>query len=152
MTVRMIAIVFTLVCTAGTLHPQKLPKTVVRYLDRNFRGWKLAGECLGESNNSVLYGDFDGNGKRDHAVKFVQGERGFLMAILDRGTRLDPYYLHIWTNADEARYSSLILFKKGERDEQSGTPKLRFDSPADYHCESDVGGIHAYRNGKFIAY
>ena len=139
----------TLIFSAGVLS-QRLPAPVKQYLDRNYRGWKLAG-CYGEKSNSVLSGDFDGNGKRDYAIKFIRGKQGFLMAFLDKRMTFAPYYLHIWNDPDEARFSSLILFKKGDT-EQSGTPILRFDSPADFECDSDVGGVHTYRNGKFIAY
>lgn len=95
---------------------------------------------------------FDGNGKHDYAVKFIRGEKGFLMAFLANGLRWRPFYLHIWDDPKEAKFSDLMLFEKGESYEPAGTPKLRFDSPADFRCESDVGGVHTYRNGKFIAY
>ena len=131
---------------------QTLPRGITKYLNGNFSGWKLAGECSGEEHKAVLSGDFDGNGKRDYAVKFIRGKQGFLVAFLNKGSTFMPHYLHIWSDPDEARFSWLILFRKGEKDEQSGTPTLRFDSPADYHCESDIGGIHAFKNGKFIAY
>lgn len=133
---------------------QTLPRSIKRYLDRNYSGWKLAGECYEKEseNKRILVGDFDGNGKRDYAVKFIRCEKGFFMAFLANGRRWKPFYLHIWEDAKEARFSDLVLFSKGESYEPAGTPKLKFDSPADFHCESDVGGVHTYRNGKFIAY
>jgi len=97
-----------------------------------------------------LRGDFDGNRRADYAVKFVRGPKGFMMAFLNNGRNWKPFFLHIWKDSNEARYSDLVLFKKGERDEHAG--RLRVDAPADYHCESDVGGIHVYRKGRFIAY
>jgi hypothetical protein len=133
---------------------QRLPTSLKSYLDRNYRGWKLAGECYEKEseNKRILIGDFDGNGKRDYAIKFIRGEKGFLMAFLSNGRRWKPFYLHIWDDPKEARFSDLMLFKKGERNEMSIPGKLKFDAPSDYHCESDVGGMHVYRNGKFIAY
>ena len=114
----------------------------------------MAGECNEKEseNKRILVSDFDGNGRRDYAVKFIRGEKGFFMAFLANGRRWKPFYLHIWEDAKEARFSDLILFRKGEYSEADGTPRLKFDSPADFHCESDVGGVHTYRNGKFIAY
>ena len=135
---------------------QQLPRSLRSYLNRNYRGWKLAGQCSDKEsdNHRILVGDFDGNGKRDYAVKFVTGKRGFFMAFLAIGGQWKPLYLHIWSDPDYARYSDLITFKPGESWDMEGTgaPKFRFDTPADFRCESDVGGPHAYKNGKFIAY
>ena len=130
---------------------QKLPNLVTRYLDQDFSRWKFAGQCSGEKHNAVISGDFDGNKKRDYVVKFVRGNKGFMMAFLNNGRRYKAFYLHFFT-ADEANFSYLTLFKKGEQYEPAGTPKLKFDSPADFQCESDIGGVHAYIGGKFVAY
>ena len=132
---------------------QVLPNTLKSYLDRNYRGWKLAGECYptDSENKRFISGDFDGNGRRDYAVKFVRGKRGFFMAFLENRRKWKPFYLHIWKDANEARFSDLMLMEKGEGYPE-GTPRRKFDSPADFRCESDVGGVHTYRNGKFIAY
>jgi hypothetical protein len=131
---------------------QTLPGSLRSYLSRNYQGWKLAGECKDGNKASVISGDFDGDGKKDFAVKFIRGKTGFLMAFLHKGSKYEPYYLHIWKDAEEARLSGLILFKKGERYEESYPWKLKVDAPADFPCESDAGGLHVYRNGKFIAY
>ncbi len=148
-----ILLILILGVLSSAVLPQRLPKSFRSYLDQNYRGWKLAGECYEKEseNKSILAGDFDGNGKRDYAVKFVKGEKGFFMAFLANGRRWKPFYLHIWEDAGEAKASDLVLMKKGDRFPE-GAPKLRFDSPADFRCESDVGGVHTYRNGKFIAY
>ena len=73
------------------------------------------------------------------------------MAFLSTGRRYKPFYLHIYS-ADYARFSDLMLFEKGEKYEMGLAGKLRHDAPADFRCESDVGGIHVYRKGKFIGY
>lgn len=114
----------------------------------------MAGECYEREseNKRILVGDFDGNGKRDYAIKFIRGEKGFLMAFLANGRKWKPFYLHIWSDTREAKASDLRLFEKAETYEISYPWKLRFDAPADFRCESDVGGLHVYRNGKFIAY
>jgi len=126
------------------------------YLDRNYRGWKLAGECYGQGspqNKRVLAGDFDGNNATDYAVKFVKGDKGFLMVFLASGKRWKPFYLHIWKEADRARFSDLMLFDKGDQYELGESNfRLKFDAPADFRCESDVGGVHTFRKGRFIAH
>jgi len=151
MKVRIFLILILTLFLAESNFSQKLPKNLKKYLDRNFSGWKLAGKCYEKENTRILVGDFDGNKKSDYAIKFVRGEKGFMMAFLGTGGRYRPFYLHIYS-ADQANFSDLILFKKGESYEPAGTPVFRFDAPADFGCESDIGGIHAYRNGKFIAY
>jgi hypothetical protein len=149
----LIAVICVLLFTQ-IVFSQTLPRSLRQYLDRNYHGWKVAGECYEKEseNKRVLVGDFDGNGKRDYAVKFIRGEKGFLIAFLADGRRWKPFYLHIWKDAEDARKSDLMLFKKGERYHESYPWKLRFDAPADFWCESDVGGLHVYRQGKFIAY
>ncbi len=115
----------------------------------------MAGECYEEEseNRRVIVGDFDGNGQKDYSVKFVRGTKGFMMAFLASGKRWKPFYLHIWKKAEEARLSDLMLFDKGDRYELGESNfRLKFDAPADFRCESDAGGVHVYRKGKFIAY
>jgi hypothetical protein len=138
--------------TCGLAIGQKLPDQILRYLDSNFRGWKLAGECYEKAseNKRLLVGDFDGNRKSDYAVKFARRKQGFLMVFLSHGNGFKPYFLHIYS-AEDARLSDLMLIEKDEGYPE-GTPRLKFDSPADFRCESDVGGVHTFRNGKFIAY
>jgi hypothetical protein len=134
---------------------QTLPKSLKTYLDRNYRGWSLAGECYDNvsENKRVLAGDFDGNDETDYAIKFVRGSKGFFMAFLANGKRWMPFYLHIWKDPDDAKFSDLILFDKGERYELGESDfKLKFDAPADFRCESDVGGVHTFRKGRFIAH
>lgn len=149
-----ISLLIVLSIMSSVVLPQQLPKSLKSYLDRNYRGWKLAGECYEKEseNKRILFGDFDGNGKRDYAVKFIRGEKGFLMAFLANGHQWKPFYLHIWDDPTEAKFSDLMLFDKGEGYEISRPSKLRFDAPADFRCESDAGGLHVYRKGKFIAY
>ena len=137
---------------AGSICGQILPAKVKKYLDRNFHGWKLAGECYEQDNKRVISGDFDGNGKRDYAMKFVRGDKGFFMAFIQKGRGYKPFYLHLYT-ADDAKFSDLMLFNKGDDYELGESNfKLKHDAPADFRCESDVGGVHVYRNGKFIAH
>ncbi|CAN5314804.1 hypothetical protein BH10ACI2_BH10ACI2_16750 [soil metagenome] len=148
----MIKHIFIFLLLAGSITVSgQLPLGIKKYLDRNFRGWQLAGECVGESHNKVLEGDFDGNTQRDYAVKFVSRDKGFMVAFLASGKAYKPFYLHRYS-PEEAKKSSMTLFRKGETYEPAGVPRLKTDAPADFRCESDVGGVHAFRNGRFIAY
>jgi len=149
-----ISILFVLSVWPIIALPQQLPKSLRSYLDRNYRGWELAGDCYPNESNEAqfLKSDFDGNRQMDYAVKFVRGKRGFFIAFLTKGRKWEPHFLHIWNDPREAKQSSLMLWNKGESSPEMGVPKLRFDSPADYRCESDVGGVHTFHKGRFIAY
>ena len=151
MKVRVLSIVFLATLMAQVVPGQTIPKQVTQYLNRNFSGWKIAGECYEKDNKQIVSGDFDGNGKRDYALKFSRGERGFMMAFLGIRKGYKPFYLHFYS-ADDARLSDLMLFEKGKGYEFSGPSKLKYDAVADFRCESDSGGLHVYRNGKFLSY
>jgi parvulin-like peptidyl-prolyl isomerase len=131
-----------------------LPAKLKKYLNMHYRGWKLPSAdegCAGETN-AFVRGDFDGDGKRDYAVKFIKGKKGYMLSFLRRGNNYKAFVLHN-TGSNEMIYSSLTVWKKGEIFEKDAVRfRLRRDAPADYHCESDVGGIHYYRNGKFVDY
>lgn len=55
-----LALVLCAVVVCQSAFGQKLPREMLRYLNDNFRGWKLAGECYTEEkeNKRVLVGDF----------------------------------------------------------------------------------------------
>ncbi len=139
----------------ASVHAQKLPREVGRYLDRNYIGWKLAPSkkgCGPDVNPGFVMGKFDNDRFSDYAVKFTRGDHGFIVAFLRRGRGFKPFVLHNY-DADEATNSSIGVLRKGEVFENSETKlRVRHDAPYDYHCESDAGGIHYYRNGKFIGY
>lgn len=132
-----------------------LPAGIRKYLNTHYRGWKLAPSeyaCGPQVNPGFIRGDFDGDGKRDYAVKFTKGKKGYMLAFLRRGTNYKAFVLH-GAGADEMIYSGLMLWKRGELFEDGNIKfRLRRDAPAEYRCESDVGGIHYYRNGKFVNY
>ena len=134
---------------------ETLPAKVRTYLNTHYRGWKLAPSeyaCAPQVNSGFIRGDFDGDGKRDYAVKFTKGKKGYMLALLRRGNNYRAFVLHN-TDSDEMIHSGLMLWKKGETFENSSLKfLLRRDAPGDYRCESDVGGIHYYRNGKFVNY
>jgi hypothetical protein len=133
---------------------QTLPSEIRKYLNENYKGWKFQGDtCFSKfPRKAVVAGNFNGDGKLDYAVKFVQGKKGFILAFLAQRRSFKAFVLHA-TDADDVRYLTLDVSKKGERFELGGQNVfLNYDAPSDFRCESDVGGIHLYRNGKFIAY
>jgi parvulin-like peptidyl-prolyl isomerase len=134
---------------------ETLPVGIRKYLNTHYRGWQLAPSeyaCGPQVNPGFIRGDFDGDGKRDYAVKFTKGKKGYMLALLRRGGNYKAFVLHS-TDADEMIYSGLMLWKKGETFEDGKIKfRLRRDAPAEYRCESDVGGIHYYRSGKFVNY
>jgi hypothetical protein len=139
---------------------QTLPTKIKTYLDKNYKGWKLSPtkeECaVSFTNKGFVISDFNGDEKLDYAVKFTKGKKGYILAFLKQQSDFKAFTLHK-TDAEDVNNTSLGVMKKGETfyyefgDLQKGF-RLAYDAPIDYVCESDVGGIHYYRNGKFIAY
>jgi len=134
---------------------QGLPKGVADHLNRNYPGWKLApsaANCTMYSNGGYVSGDFDGDGRRDYAVKFTNGDKGFLIAFLKKRSHYKAFVLHD-TDSSEVTNSGLGIWKKSEVFEYEDKQlRLRRDAPADFPCESDAGGIHYYQDGKFVGY
>ena len=133
---------------------QTLPTEIKSYLNKNYKGWKLQkDQCYPDSpGKAVVTGNFNADKKLDYAVKFVRGKKGFIIAFLALKQNYKAFVLHN-TDAEDVKSLSLDVWKKGERFELGDqNVYLRYDAPSDFRCESDVGGIHLYRNGKFIAY
>jgi hypothetical protein len=150
-----IVIFFVLFLCASFIQAQSLPTGIKSYLDRNYKGWKLQkDECYGPSQpgKAIVTGNFNGDKKPDYAVKFVRGKKGFIIAYLAQRQDYKAFVLHA-TDAKDVKYLSLDVWKKGDRYELGGqNVYVRYDAPSDFRCESDIGGIHLYRNGKFVAY
>ena len=145
---------FLVVLMTQTSFAQTLPVKIKSYLDRNYKGWKLQkDECYpSEPGKAVVTGNFNGDKKLDYAVKFVRGKKGFIVAFLALKQDYKAFVLHN-TDAKDVKYLSLDVWKKGDRYELGGqNVYVGYDAPSDFRCESDVGGIHLYRNGKFVAY
>ena len=140
---------------------QVLPAQIKSYLNKNYKGWKLSPStegCGPETNNGVVKGSFNADKKLDYAVKITRRKKGYIIAFLAQNQGYKAFVLHN-TDAEEVNFSSLGTLKKGSEFPYGGVNdvdgksfRLKYDAPQDYHCESDVGGIHYYRNGKFIAY
>ena len=155
MKVRFIGIITLTLLATGLSFGQQLPNAIKHYLDKSYRGWKLSPsrkDCNADVNLGFVTGDFNGDANRDYAVKFSSGQKGYILAFLKLRNGFKPFVLHIYT-ADEARTSTLSVWKKGSIFEYNNKKlRLRHDAPSDYFCESDDGGIHYYRNGKFVGY
>jgi hypothetical protein len=129
-----------------------VPTKIQIYLNRTNPGWKQTGtatNCIPKFRQSVVSGDFDGDGRRDYAVKFTQHQKGYIVAFLARGSDYQPYIL-IDTSAREIRAIGLSIGHKGQRDEneEGRVSVLGNDAPLIGACESD-GCYHVYRNGGF---
>ena len=139
---------------ANFIQAQTLSVKIKSYLNKNYKGWKLQkDECYPDSpGKAVVTGNFNGDKKLDYAVKLVRGKKGFIIAFLARKQSYKAFVLHD-TDAEDVKSLSLDVWKKGERFELGEqNVYLRYDAPSDFRCESDVGGIHLYRNGKFVGY
>ena len=133
---------------------QILPAEIKGYLNKDYKGWKLQkDECYPDSpGKAVVAGNFNGDKKLDYAVKFVRGKKGFIIAFLARKQGYKAFILHN-TNVDDVKSLSLDIWKKGGRYELGDqNVYVKYDAISDFRCESDAGGIHLYRNGKFVAY
>lgn len=144
-----------LLLCANSFQAQALPVKIKSYLDRNYKGWKLSPsekDCGMYVNRGIVAGNFNGDKNRDYAVKITRGKKGYIIAFLAQAQGYKPFVLHD-ADADDMKYSSLGVWKKGEAYEVNDLRVFpRYDAPSDFRCESDVGGIHLYRNGKFVAY
>ena len=133
---------------------QTLPAKIKSYLNKNYKGWKpQPDECyMDKPGKAVVSGNFNADRKRDYAVKLVQGEKGFVLAFLAVGQNYKAYVLHE-TDAEDVRTRTLSIWDKGSRFELGDqNVYVKYDAVSDFRCESDVGGIHLYENGEFVAY
>jgi len=78
-----------------TTSAQTLPAKAKSYLDKNYSGWKMTGfdkACPSETKRYITEGDFNGDKKRDYAVKFSKGKSGYIIAFIAEGT---DYKAHV---------------------------------------------------------
>ena len=151
-----IALLFGMILfSINFVQAQTLPAKIKTYLNKNYKGWKLSPSkegCGEETNNGVVNGNFNADKKLDYAVKITRGKKGYIIAFLAQKQNYKAFILHNYS-AEEANTQSLTTYKKGEIFKYNEKSiRLNFDAPTDYFCESDVGGIHLYQNGKFVAY
>ena len=122
-----------------------------------YPGWKLnatAVNCPREFKRSLVAGDFDANGRRDYAVKFMSRRKGYIVAFLSRGADYKPFLLEDGS-ASEMRNQGLSIARKGETYPEivndnfdRVTRRLRQDAPVGGTCESSAY-LYIYSNGVF---
>lgn len=131
-------------------------KFIDPYLNKNYPGWKVTSEadlCSEEFSKSFINGDFNGDGKEDYALKFVQGRKGYITAFLETGNSYSSHIL-INTSANDIKSTGLNIAKKGERYPVGGEyPDYRYgrlpnDAPLIGPCASHAKH-YVYRNGRF---
>lgn len=148
-------IAFIFVIGTQVSFTQNVPREITNYLGKHYSGWKLSPsrkECSEEVNRGFISSDFSGDGKKDYALKFTGGKKGFILAFVRNGRGFKPFVLHNYA-ADDANTEALSVQHKGSIFEvENKKLKLKHDAVRDYFCESDVGGIHYYQNGKFVGY
>ncbi len=151
------AIIFVLILSlANFAQAQTLPTKIKSYLNKNYRGWKISPtpSYCGDGK-SVVSGDFNGDKKRDYAAKIFKGKKGYVIAFMARKDNYAPFLFHN-TTAEDTKNTALLIYRKGEKyytelGEESSAITLKNDALYDSPCESDAGGIHLFRNGKFEA-
>jgi hypothetical protein len=129
-----------------------VPTKIQIYLNMTYPGWKQTGvatNCILKFRQSVVAGDFDGDGRRDYAVKFTHHQKGYIVAFLARGTDYQPYIL-IDRPARGIRNIGLSIGHRGQRDEneEGGVSVLGNDAPLIGACASEAC-YYVYRNGGF---
>jgi hypothetical protein len=143
-----------LLVSSSFIRAQSLPPEIKKYLGRNYPNWKLSRDkCYeNELGKAIVQGNFNNDKRPDYAVKFTRGRKGYILAFLAQGQNYKAFVLHN-TDAEDVNNLTLGIWEKGSRYELGERNIfVKYDAPSDFRCESDVGGIHLYRNGKFKAY
>lgn len=145
-----------LLSVASGTYGQALPKKARTYLSSHYAGWKqtaVAIDCSRDFSRSVIVGDFDGDRKRDYAVKFVKGNKGYIVALLERRNGYDAHVLQSGS-ARVIKNTGLSIERKGEEYPIGGDlPDLVMghlpnDAPMVGPCASHAD-YFVYRNGGF---
>jgi hypothetical protein len=142
----------------GVVQAQTLPAKIKTYLNKSYKGWKLApasSSCSDEYRKSFVAGDFDGDRKTDYVVKFTVRRKGYMVAFLERRSGYRNYTLFSM-KASGIRETALGIFAKGRKwstgdfdDRNAETITLENDAVFEGPCESDDTGIYVYKNGRF---
>lgn len=132
--------------------PSALPLKIQSYLSRAYPGWKQTGTasyCFPKFKQSIVSGDFDGDGKSDYTVKFTAGTQAYIVAFVARGADYQPFVL-MRATAQEITHVGLSIGRKGNRseNEEGRVSILRNDAPLIGACESEAC-FYVYRNGHF---
>lgn len=147
-----------LVCVT-LINAQILPARIKNRLNKSYSGWKLAptsNSCSEEYRNNIISEDFDGDKKKDFAIKFTKGKKGYILAFLDRKNDYQVLPLESMTDK-ELKDTGMALILKGEEvgidsnyDEDTKWIRLKNNGVRVAPCASDNIGTYVYRSGKFI--
>lgn len=141
---------------APSTFAQDLSAKARAYLNMKYPGWKqtaVAIDCSSDFSRSVVGGDFDGDRKRDYAVKFVRGNKGYIVALLERGSTYQGHVLQS-SSSREIKNTGLSISRKGEQYPVGGDlPDLIYgrlpnDAPMIGPCASHADHF-VFRNGRF---
>lgn len=146
-----------LVCNSFAQESALIPAGVKSILDQMHPGWKLA--QISDENRQIcfkkdskfrptlIWGDFDGDGKQDYAVIVDYGKKSSVMAFLARGTGYKAFELFTPSRSNERAPDLLEVLPKGM---QLGTKaqKSAHESIASEYCESS-SVFYFYEAGTF---
>ena len=129
-----------------------VPTKIQSYLNKNYSGWRqsaTANNCYAEFKRAVVFGDFDGDGRRDYVVKFIHNHKGYILAFVARGIDYRPHIL-LDTSEGELNITGLTSARKGAKmgNENGRTSRLPNDAPVIGTCESEACP-YVYHNSKF---
>lgn len=146
----------------------ELPRPIKVLLDRNFPGWEFPAvsddDCQSvkswggsDAFPQLIHGDFDGDGRLDHAVLIEEGSETDDQRLVGRP---DVYIVAFLARRNEYRMrivtheggGSLQLMRKGDRD-------YDYDAQREFAYSKDTifsgmgmgGSSYLYENGRFRA-
>jgi hypothetical protein len=147
----------SLVSNGAAENSAPIPAGVKSVLDQMHPGWKLA-EISDENRQicfkkdskyrpTLIWGDFDGDGKMDFAAIVTYGKKSSVMAFLARGTGYKAFELFTPSRPNERTPDLLEVLPKGM---QLGTTARKYahESIAMEYCESS-SVFYFYEAGVF---
>ncbi len=124
-----------------------LPFNIRAYLNKTYPRWKYASastNCNEEFRRSSVSGDFNGDGRADHVVKFSAARRGYIVAFISQAKGHRPVVLESGTLSN-MKEQGLAFAGRGETyaeivDEEFNrvTRTLKNDVPVGGICESSA--------------
>ena len=146
----------------------ELPRPIKVLLDRNFPGWQFPAvsddDCQSvkswggkDAFPQLIHGDFDGDGRLDHAVLIEEGSETDGRGLVGRP---DVYIVAFLARRNEYRMlivtheggGSLQLMRKGDRDYDYDTQReFTYSNDTIFSGVGMGGSSYLYENGKFRA-
>jgi hypothetical protein len=152
-----VALVLGLVCNIQAEGNTPVPDGVKSVLDQMHPGWKLADisdenrqYCFKKDSRyepTLIWGDFDGDGKRDFAGIIKYGKSTAVIVFLARGAGYRGFEVFATSRLGERPPELLDVFPKATQ--FGATPhKLAYESIAMEYCESS-SVVYFYEAGTF---